>query len=76
VRSVPRASPRPRGLRPWQDKEDYCKPVFAGHDFAKESEKTRRADVIFLIHNDHATDFRLQGSRAGLINKRWDNSTS
>ena len=60
---------RPRGLRPWQDKEDYWKPVFAGHDFAKESEKTHKPDVIFLIYNDHATAFSLQGSRAGLIKR-------
>jgi hypothetical protein len=43
--------------------------VFAGHDFAKESEKTHKPDVIFLIYNDHATGFSLQGSRAGLIKK-------
>jgi hypothetical protein len=37
--------------------------VFAGHDFAKESEKTHKPDVIFLIYND-ATAFSLRGSRA------------
>jgi hypothetical protein len=44
--------------------------VFAGHDFAKESEKTHKPDVIFLIYNDHATAL---GVARRLINKGWDN---
>jgi hypothetical protein len=63
---MPRTSPpsaRPSAL---QDKVDYWNPVFAGHDFAKESDKTHKPDVIFLIYNDHTTAFTLQGSR-GLI---------
>jgi hypothetical protein len=40
--------------------------VFAGHDFAKESEKTHKPDVIFLIYNDRATAL---GVARRLINK-------
>jgi protocatechuate 4,5-dioxygenase beta chain len=48
-----------------QVKVDHWNPVFAGRDFAKESDKTHKPDVIFLIYNDHTTAFSLQGSSAG-----------
>ena len=64
----PRTSARPSAL---QVKVDYWNPVFAGHDFAKESEKTHKPDVIFLQRSRH----RLQspGAARRLINKGWDN---
>ena len=59
----PRTSARPSAL---QVKVDYWNPVFAGHDFAKESDKTHKPDVIFLIYNDRATAL---GVACRLINK-------
>ena len=66
---MPRTSPpsaRPSAL---QVKVDYWNPVFAGHDFAKESEKTQKALSDLPRLNDHATTFSLQRSPPGLIKK-------
>ena len=56
-------------LRPWQDKEDYWKPIFARRDFAKESEKAHKALCDLPRLSDHATTFSLQRSPPGLIKK-------
>ena len=47
--------PAVRSLRPQQDKGGLPEPGVRQHEFAKESEKTRKPDVIFLISNDRAT---------------------
>lgn len=37
--------------------DDYWKPVFAGFEKSREWMKEQKADVIFLVYNDHCTAF-------------------
>ena len=39
---------------------DYWKPVFAGYEFSKKWMKEQRPDVVFLVYNDHASNFSLE----------------
>ena len=39
--------------------EPYWKPMFQGYEFSKQWVKDNRPDVIFLVYNDHATNFDL-----------------
>jgi len=39
---------------------DYWKPVFAGYEFSKQWMKEQRPDVVFLVYNDHASNFSLE----------------
>ena len=39
--------------------EPYWQKVFAGYEFSKKWEKENLPDVIFLVYNDHATNFDL-----------------
>ena len=43
-----------------QTGSDYWKPVFAGYEFSKAWIKEQRPDVIFLVYNDHASNFSLE----------------
>ncbi|MBK6869572.1 MAG: protocatechuate 4,5-dioxygenase subunit alpha [Burkholderiales bacterium] len=39
--------------------EPYWAPMFKGYDFSKQWMKENTPDVIFLVYNDHATNFDL-----------------
>ena len=39
---------------------DYWKPVFEGYEFSKQWIKQQRPDVVFLVYNDHASNFSLE----------------
>ena len=39
--------------------EAYWQPLFKGYEFSKQWMKDNRPDVIFLVYNDHATNFDL-----------------
>ena len=39
--------------------EPYWKAVFDGYEFSKQWEKDNLPDVVFLVYNDHATNFDL-----------------
>ena len=40
--------------------EPYWQPLFKGFEFTKQWMKEQRPDVVFLVHNDHATSFSLE----------------
>ncbi|MDE3044684.1 MAG: protocatechuate 3,4-dioxygenase [Acidobacteriota bacterium] len=43
-----------------QTETDYWRPVFAGYEFSKRWMAEQRPDVIFLVYNDHASNFSLE----------------
>ena len=42
-----------------KDKEPYWQPLFKGYEYSKQWMKENTPDVIFLVYNDHATNFDL-----------------
>lgn len=40
--------------------EPYWQPLFAGYEFSKQWMKDNTPDVVFLVYNDHATNFSLE----------------
>ena len=43
-----------------QTDTDYWRPVFAGYEFSKQWMAQQAPDVIFLVYNDHASNFSLE----------------
>lgn len=43
-----------------QTDTDYWRPVFAGYEFSKRWIAEQAPDVIFLVYNDHASNFSLE----------------
>ncbi len=43
-----------------QTDTDYWRPVFAGYEFSKQWMAEQAPDVIFLVYNDHASNFSLE----------------
>jgi protocatechuate 4,5-dioxygenase beta chain len=39
--------------------EPYWQPLFAGYEFSKQWMRDNTPDVVFLVYNDHATNFSL-----------------
>ncbi|MDZ7812332.1 MAG: class III extradiol dioxygenase subunit beta [Ideonella sp.] len=40
--------------------EPYWQPLFAGYEYSKQWMKDNKPDVVFLVYNDHATNFSLE----------------
>ncbi|TDM08103.1 MAG: protocatechuate 3,4-dioxygenase [Ideonella sp. MAG2] len=40
--------------------EPYWKPLFDGYEYSKQWMKDNKPDVVFLVYNDHATNFSLE----------------
>jgi protocatechuate 4,5-dioxygenase beta chain len=40
--------------------EPYWQPLFQGYEFSKGWMKEKRPDVVFLVYNDHASNFSLE----------------
>lgn len=43
-----------------QTDTDYWRPVFAGYEFSKQWMAEQKPDVVFLVYNDHASNFSLE----------------
>ncbi len=61
-------------------KEDYWAPIFKGYEFSQKWIAEEKPDVIFLVYNDHASNFDLKviptfaigcGEQFGIADEGW-----